>query len=199
MLRAGWTSVKFVAVAVPASLLFLDNVGSVARVHGSSMMPTLQGDRRGGGRRDYVWLNTFAVRRFQVERGDVVVFSSPTDPSKILIKRVTALEGDVVHSPTYKQNYVLIKRGYMWMEGDNKEMSMDSHNFGQISRGLLLGKVEYIIWPPQRWGRVKALPETVATNAKVTKRTMADLAGGVLEDLENPGSGHIVSIAAECK
>jgi mitochondrial inner membrane protease subunit 2 len=163
LLQAAWNSAKFLGVALSASLAILDNVGSVARVSGASMMPTLQGDRL--SRPDYIWLNAFAVRNFKVNRGDVVAFSSPSDPKRILIKRIAALEGDVVQSSTYKLSHTRIRQGCMWMEGDNKEMSMDSHTFGQVPQALILGKASYVVWPPNRWGKLKSLSEhAVGTN-----------------------------------
>ncbi|XP_055329042.1 mitochondrial inner membrane protease subunit 2-like [Paramacrobiotus metropolitanus] len=147
-----WQSLKFVGVAVPVSLTFLDNVGCLARVQGSSMLPTLQGDQTA---RDYIWLNALAVRNFIVNRGDIVAFTSPSDPSRILIKRVIALEGDTVRTLTYKQSVVEVQQGCMWVEGDNRDLSMDSNTFGAIPRGLLLGVATHIVWPPSRWSRLK--------------------------------------------
>ena len=42
---------------------------------------------------------------------------------------------------------VVVPSGHVWLEGDNKEFSMDSRAFGPISEGLVTGKVLYKIWP----------------------------------------------------
>ncbi|GAU98904.1 hypothetical protein RvY_09983 [Ramazzottius varieornatus] len=153
MLHAVWNACKFVGVAIPVSITFLDNVGSVARVHGSSMWPTLNGERSNSP--DYVWLNSFATRNFTVERGDIIAFTSPTDPNRVLIKRVVGLEGDIVQSSSTRYSNLRIRQGFVWMEGDNKDKSMDSNTFGPVPRGLVLGKASLIIWPPARFRRLK--------------------------------------------
>ena len=152
MFQTVWNTCKFVGVAIPVSVTFLDNVGSVARVHGSSMWPTLNGERSSNP--DYIWLNSFATRNFTVERGDIVAFTSPSDPNRVLIKRVVGLEGDVVQSSSTRFNHVRLRQGFVWMEGDNKDKSMDSNTFGPIPRGLVLGKASLVIWPPARFRRL---------------------------------------------
>ena len=71
------------------------------RIPSDSMMPTLvQGDFifvnkwRYGPRLPVVNTRLFEVER--PERGDVVVFRKPTDPSMVLIKRLVGLPGDTI-------------------------------------------------------------------------------------------------------
>ena len=52
--------------------------------------------------------------------------------------------GDTVMRHTTE---VVVPSGHVWLEGDNKEFSMDSRAFGPISEGLVTGKVLYKIWP----------------------------------------------------
>src|ERR1051325_7341157 len=59
------------------------------KVEGTSMMPSLIDQER-------IFINKF-VYRFgigDIQRGDMVVFYYPTDPSKSYIKRVIGLPGD---------------------------------------------------------------------------------------------------------
>ena len=37
-----------------------------------------------------------------------------------------------------------IKRGHVWLEGDNKNNSSDSRNYGQVPYGLLRGRVFFV-------------------------------------------------------
>ena len=143
---------RYVGIALPVSLTFLDNVGTVARVNGTSMFPTLLGDQR--HETDYVWLSSFSSRRFAVDHGDIIAFRSPQDPDRILIKRVVGLPGDVLKNIGFRQSSITVKEGYVWVEGDNKERSMDSNNFGPVPLGLMIAKATHIVWPPSRWSRL---------------------------------------------
>ncbi|XP_061844611.1 mitochondrial inner membrane protease subunit 2 isoform X2 [Colius striatus] len=81
-------------VAVPVTVTFLDRVACVARVEGASMQPSLNP----GGRQasDVVLLNHWSIRHYDVQRGDIVSLVSPRNPEQKIIKRVIALEGDII-------------------------------------------------------------------------------------------------------
>ncbi|XP_045648786.1 mitochondrial inner membrane protease subunit 2 isoform X3 [Ursus americanus] len=81
-------------VAVPVAVTFLDRVACVARVEGASMQPSL--NPGGSQSSDVVLLNHWKVRNFEVQRGDIVSLVSPKNPEQKIIKRVIALEGDIV-------------------------------------------------------------------------------------------------------
>ncbi|XP_037692291.1 mitochondrial inner membrane protease subunit 2 isoform X2 [Choloepus didactylus] len=82
-------------VAVPVAVTFLDRVACVARVEGASMQPSL--NPGGSQSSDVVLLNHWKVRNFEVQRGDIVSLVSPKNPEQKIIKRVIALEGDIVN------------------------------------------------------------------------------------------------------
>ncbi|XP_077024225.1 mitochondrial inner membrane protease subunit 2 isoform X2 [Tamandua tetradactyla] len=96
----GWARRYFKAfckgffVAVPVAVTFLDRVACVARVEGASMQPSL--NPGGSQSSDVVLLNHWKVRNFEVQRGDIVSLVSPKNPEQKIIKRVIALEGDIV-------------------------------------------------------------------------------------------------------
>ncbi|XP_070120982.1 mitochondrial inner membrane protease subunit 2 isoform X5 [Equus caballus] len=96
----GWVTRYFKAfckgffVAVPVAVTFLDRVACVARVEGASMQPSL--NPGGSQSSDVVLLNHWKVRNFEVQRGDIVSLVSPKNPEQKIIKRVIALEGDIV-------------------------------------------------------------------------------------------------------
>jgi len=93
-------------------------------------------------------------------RGDVVVFSHPTSPGQHLIKRVIGLPGETVEvrdqqvlvdgvpldepyvaaAPTYRLAPLVVPPDQLFVLGDNRNNSYDSHIFGLIPRGLVLGK-----------------------------------------------------------
>src|SRR5215470_2837675 len=57
------------------------------KVEGTSMLPQLQDQER-------IFINKFVYRLEPIERGDIVVFHYPRDPSKSYIKRVIGMAGD---------------------------------------------------------------------------------------------------------
>ena len=59
------------------------------KVEGTSMMPSLEDQER-------IFVNKFVYRLEPIERGDIVVFRYPRDPSKSYIKRVIGVAGDRV-------------------------------------------------------------------------------------------------------
>lgn len=42
----------------------------------------------------------------------------------------------------------------VWVENDNEEYSCDSRKFGAVSKNLVVGQVDRIVWPISRWGRL---------------------------------------------
>jgi hypothetical protein len=45
----------------------------------------------------------------------------------------------------------------LWVEGDNVQNSQDSRskNHGSVSKKLLVGIAEYVVWPPTRFGKLR--------------------------------------------
>nr|XP_014351620.1 PREDICTED: uncharacterized protein LOC106705948 [Latimeria chalumnae] len=80
---------------------------------------------------------------------------SPKNPEQKIIKRVIALEGDIIKTEGYKKRFVKIPDGHFWIEGDHSGHSFDSNAFGPVSLGLLHARASHIIWPPSRWRRLQ--------------------------------------------
>ncbi|XP_064200891.1 mitochondrial inner membrane protease subunit 2 isoform X2 [Anguilla rostrata] len=139
-------------VAVPVTVTVLDRLAYVARVEGASMQPSLNPE--GGTSSDVVLLNRWSVRNYRVQRGDIVSVLSPKNPQQKIIKRVIALEGDLIRTMGYKNRYVKVPDGHFWIEGDHHGHSLDSNSFGPVSLGLVHAKASHIIWPPHRWQRI---------------------------------------------
>lgn len=78
-------------------------------------------------------------------------------PESVAVKRITALEGDVVHTkPPSVTPTVRVPLGHVWVEGDGPPgSSLDSNTYGPISKRMLTGKVTHILYPPRKFGRVK--------------------------------------------
>ena len=76
-------------MAVLFCFFLITFVAQAFRVQGTSMLPLLDDSER-------IIVNKFIYRFHSIERGDVVVFWYPKDPSVSFIKRVVAVPGDTV-------------------------------------------------------------------------------------------------------
>eukprot|EP01135_Chromosphaera_perkinsii_P006432 Nk52_evm1s497 gene=Nk52_evmTU1s497 len=147
-------------IVLPISITIVDSVCSIASVRGRSMEPTFNPNPNNtSSSSDRVLLNKWAIRRGgtvkDIRRGEIVVLWSPDDPRVAVVKRVLALEGDIVrtldHYHIPKHRHVKIPKGHCWVEGDNPQNSKDSNRFGPVPLGLIAAKVNRIVWPPSRW------------------------------------------------
>ena len=99
------------------------------RIHGPSMLPAYNSG-------DLVLVEKLSYRFRNPKAGEVVVFNSPRGEQ--LIKRVTSevqpLQGV---EPLY------------WLEGDNKDQSTDSRQFGPVVKKAIVGRVMWrvLTWP----------------------------------------------------
>ncbi len=65
----------------------------------------------------------FASSLFRFRPGDIAIVRDPLDTKRLLIKRIVRIEG-----------------ASCWVEGDNKELSCDSRQFGSVPLHLVLGR-----------------------------------------------------------
>ncbi|BAT89292.1 hypothetical protein VIGAN_06021200, partial [Vigna angularis var. angularis] len=75
-----------------------------------------------------------STRFGKVDRGEVV---SLRNPNKGIIKRLIGLEGDRLRHCSNADTNILVPKGAVWVEGDNKNRSLDSRKYGPISYGLI--------------------------------------------------------------
>ena len=124
-------------------------------VSGRSMQPTLNPFSPSPFSNDRVLADRWAARRgLAPARGDVVVLRAPDAPIT-LVKRVTAVEGDLIRVPS-SGRVLTIPRGHCWVEGDNAGCSRDSRSeYGPVSTSLITGRVACVVWPPWRLGAVE--------------------------------------------
>ena len=91
-----------------------------------------------------------------VKRGEIIVFWTPHDPTKVAVKRVVGIAGDIVTPlPGFDgPAEVVVQHNHIWVEGDvdDREKSRDSNWYGQITQNLVIGRVRAVLepfWQPQ--------------------------------------------------
>lgn len=140
--------IKSIAIGIPVGVTLFDYVGYVARVEGISMQPCLN-PTGNGPTNDYVFLSR--LHDFHVRKGEIISCISPKNRAQMIIKRVTAVEGDIVKSEKQDNRYIKVPEGHCWIEGDHRSHSLDSNTFGPIPNGLVVARAMCIVWPPERW------------------------------------------------
>lgn len=124
--------------------------------------------------------------RGDYQRRDVVIFRPPAEYVKVggvandvLIKRIVAIGGDTVEMKPggilyvngiaqrepyvtrpadYVYGPVKVPEDHVFVLGDNRSASFDSHGWGPLPRANIIGRATLKYWPPRRWGRVEAAP-----------------------------------------
>jgi len=155
------------------------------RVSGPSMRPTLEGG-------EYIIVSKLTYRLGRPQRGDIVVFHSP-DPStnEDLIKRIVGLPGEKVefvdgrvwlNGAALDEPYAVgltgsdqtwqIGANQVFVLGDNRAFSRDSHNFGPVPMRDLVGKAWLIYWPPSEWGAADHRAGREATTGKASRQPL---------------------------
>lgn len=79
------------------------------------------------------------------KRGEIVCVINPLNHDMKLCKRIIHIEGDEVK--LRNGNTEIIPPNHVWVEGDNKDNSMDSRRFGAIPKQLVIGRVPFLLWP----------------------------------------------------
>ncbi|MFA5188443.1 MAG: signal peptidase I [Patescibacteria group bacterium] len=139
-------------------------------VKGASMEPNFHDH-------EYLIINEIVYRFENPQRGDIVVFRYPKDPSQYFIKRVIGLPGEkikikdnkvYVYNDKYPNGLAINEDVYLpedeqtpnlgltefilgsdeyFVMGDNREASLDSRRFGPVPRRLIIGKAWIRGWP----------------------------------------------------
>lgn len=168
--RAFWELLHDLSVAVLFCFFLITFVAQAFRVEGTSMEPLLRdGDR--------IVVNKLAFRLGPIERGDVVVFWYPRDPSVSFIKRVVGRPGDRVEIRTGRvyvngerlsEAYlpetfrdtdshpaIDVRPGYYFVLGDHRRSSNDSRSWGQVPEKYIYGRAAFRFWPLGQIGPIR--------------------------------------------
>lgn len=125
-----------------STFLFLDNVATIGIANGPSMLPTINVAG------DYAIIEKITFK-YGLSIGDIVVLTSPVNPSRLLVKRILGLPGDAIYRQGIESGRYIVPKGKIWIEGDNQSDSLDSNAFGPVSIGLVRGRVPFIFRPWQ--------------------------------------------------
>ncbi len=155
--------------------LIINTLSARVRVDGSSMLPTLHDG-------EFVLVNKLAYRIGSPARGDIIVFQSITENNLDLIKRLIGLPGDhivisggrvsvnghapsepyIEAAPNYSGKWD-VPNGYLFVLGDNRNDSSDSHAWGFLPTQNVIGQALLIYWPPNEWAMVNHVKVEVPT------------------------------------
>jgi signal peptidase I len=161
----------FAVVSCLLVLVVRPMVFDSAIIPSDSMAPTLQvGDR--------MFTNKLVYKHQDPKYGEIITFRFPARPpdtgEEILIKRVMGLPEDVmevkygavyrngqrlsepyIKQPiTYQMPPVKVPHGALFVMGDNRNTSDDSHIWGPLDRRRVTGRAAIRIWPLSRFGSI---------------------------------------------
>jgi len=166
--RRGATLRDYIETTVAAVLLaviVMVFVGRAFTVDGPSMLPTLQGGER-------LLVDKLTYRFRPPQRGEIIVFRYPAEPSHYFIKRVIGLPGDTVEirgGTVYVNGIALVEEyvrdrtlgnygtyvvppDHYFVLGDNRNNSQDSRSpsVGYVPRSYIVGRALLRYWPMDR-------------------------------------------------
>ncbi|MEW6723737.1 MAG: signal peptidase I [Bacillota bacterium] len=158
--RWAWELFQTIALALVLAVVIRAYVVITYRVDGPSMENTLHSGER-------LFVNRMVYRFRPPERGEIIVFSYPLDPSRDFIKRIVGLPGDrvemrqgvvYINGEPLEEPYlsrrppsnfppVVVPENSVFVLGDNRGNSEDSRYFGAVPYELIKGPIFLRYWP----------------------------------------------------
>lgn len=161
--------VIMVAIILAAFLLIRNFVVQPYEIPSSSMEKTVMTG-------DVLFSEKVSYYLREPERGDIITFADPAIPSRVLLKRVVAVEGETVDlvdgavvvdgvpldepytdgqpsyplTPAYGTTIgypYTVPAGELWVMGDNRMNSQDSRYFGSVKASTVTGRAALVYWP----------------------------------------------------
>jgi len=126
------------------------------------------------------------------QRGDVIVFQPPNRPDDDYVKRIIGLPGETVEiingqilingelldepfqplTGAYSSPPQVIPEDQIYVLGDNRNNSNDSHTWGSLPIENIVGRAWISYWPPELWG---VIPRDVPTEEGTIKHFVTEL------------------------
>lgn len=164
----GW--IRDIFFAALTAILIVVFIVQPVKVEGTSMQPELSDQER-------IFVNKFVYHFSAIERGDVVVFWYPREPTKSFIKRIIGLPGESVEirsgfvfidgtplteayvEPEFLDHQsfvpVVVPPGSYFVLGDHRNSSNDSRHWGCVPEKNIFGKAVFRYWPVTRLGTLE--------------------------------------------
>lgn len=167
-------NLQIIAIALALALLIRAFVAEPRYIPSDSMLPTLEvGDRL------VVEKISYHFRPPAV--GEIVVFDPPQQlqiqgyaKDQAFIKRVIGIPGQIIQvqdgkvyrnnipiqedyiaePPNYQMQAVQVPKNYLFVMGDNRNNSNDSHVWGFLPQQNVIGHACFRFWPLSRFGQV---------------------------------------------
>ncbi len=167
-------NLQILVIALLMAFLIRVFVAEPRFIPSDSMLPTLeQGDRLVVEKVSYYFHSP--------QLGDIVVFHPPAilqeqgyDGDQAFIKRIIGRAGDrvavqngvvflndqpleetyILEHPYYNLSSVIVPEGQLFVMGDNRNNSNDSHVWGFLPEKNLIGHAVFRFWPFQRFGLI---------------------------------------------
>jgi len=179
--RLLWEYTEAIITALILALLIRAYVIQAFKIPSGSMIPTLViGDHILVNKFLYgtkiPFSETMVLEFTKPEKGNIIVFKYPEDPTRDFIKRIIAVEGDVVESKNktiyvngkqtselYTQHTdnsirpmgieprdnfgpLIVPKNKFFVMGDNRDQSYDSRYWGYVDRKDIKGKALILYW-----------------------------------------------------
>jgi signal peptidase I len=165
-----WETIKVIVISLVIIIPVRYFLIQPFYVKGASMEPNFY-------EHEYLIINEITYRLNEPQRGEVIVFKYPKDPSQYFIKRIIGLPGETVNITKGKiriinknnpQGFILDENKYLpgiftqgdinitlkndeyFVLGDNRASSMDSRIFGPIKKDVIIGRTWIRGWPFNR-------------------------------------------------
>ncbi|NEO12981.1 MULTISPECIES: signal peptidase I [unclassified Moorena] len=165
---------QIIAIALALALLIRVFVAEPRYIPSDSMYPTL-------GVGDRLVVEKISYRFHTPKAGDIIVFEIPPQlqilgysKDQAFIKRVIGTSGDTVQvkdgkvyrngtpldedyiaqPPSYQMGLVQVPENYLFVMGDNRNNSNDSHVWGFLGKDKVIGRACFRFWPFSELGSI---------------------------------------------
>lgn len=145
-------------------------------VKGESMEPSFEDG-------EYLLIDEISYYFREPQRGEVIIFRTPTNKAQFYIKRIIGLPGETVEiknrevviknnanssgfilsekeyligAPSMNEQAFILKEGEYFVMGDNRAASYDSRHWGVLPRDNIIGKAWLRAWPVSRAQAIEA-------------------------------------------